>query len=427
MQHTLRLAFVGVMLLLCLAPSAAQHTGCQPAVGAPLRLGAIFPEGTLLAASTGEFYQGAQAVAQALNACGGVNGRPVEWVYQDAKNRADVDRAVAALQDEGISVIAGSGMIAVSERLRELAGEDTFLLWEVTESLSDTNPWTFSPRPTYEQLGRAAAEFALREARPGFGVPELRAALVYEDSPYGQQIARGVRSALTPVIELAYEDYNFPQVVALAEALRAEAINVVFLGAFDADADRLWWRAREADANLAAWIHIGDGAFRANACQRFVYSEAFISVSSTGYVSADFREDALGEVYSRYRSAYSTTFRQPPGEDADLSAAGVYTLLRHILPALSLSADADLNAAAVRDAILAARVPADTGFMGEGFSPDPLTGDNALPGSLVLQRQNGSFCSLHPASIATCTEDVQPFLTWRQRALAQEAGVPCFD
>jgi ABC-type branched-subunit amino acid transport system substrate-binding protein len=128
-----------LLLLLLLSahpPTLAQDdaSACNPADGTPVRIGAIFAQDDLFGVAAGNPYRGVQAIVAAVNACGGVNGQPVELVYIAANNREQAQEAVAQLPDD-ISLVIGSGSLAVSEVLSNAASEQSFIYWEVTESL----------------------------------------------------------------------------------------------------------------------------------------------------------------------------------------------------------------------------------------------------------------------------------------------------
>src|SRR5689334_13862169 len=89
---------------------------CVTASGEPLRIGAVFPSQTVLMASAVTPYEGVVAMVNAVNACGGVDGHPVELVSQSANNR-DSSRAAVAKLSGDVPIIIGSGSPAVSETL----------------------------------------------------------------------------------------------------------------------------------------------------------------------------------------------------------------------------------------------------------------------------------------------------------------------
>ena len=59
---------------------------------------------------------------------------------------------------------------------------------------------------------------------------------------------------------------------------------------------------------------------------------------------------------------------------------------------------------------------ARAGLMSEGWSLNPETYVNDAAVAVITQRQNGAFCTLLPDTIATCSQPLQSFPTWRDRA-----------
>jgi branched-chain amino acid transport system substrate-binding protein len=407
-----------LIAMVCLVPLTVHSVAaaeCQPATGEPLRLGAIFPKGTLLTALTGEYYQGADMMRQTINACGGVNGRPVEWVYEAASTRRAAEAAATRLiKEEQVPLIVGSGSPAVNEGASAVAEALGVVYWEVTEAVDKSGQWVLSPRPTNAQLGEGAAAYA----RAQFG-DDPKVALIYENRPRGQAAASGVRGALksAPLIEFKYAD-NLYDGYKLAVDIREGKIDVVILAAFDDDGQRMWYALRQADANIKAWIHIGSAGYRPDLCQRFGNIEAFVSVDAAGQVNPDYRA-RLTDVYDAYRKAYLAAFSYQTHERSDLSAAGVYVLLHEALPKVTGA----YTATAIRDALLQLDKADPIGLMGEGLSFDPNTHVNRRAGVIVEQAQDGGFCPVWPGAIASCKPLAFP--TWRERALASEKGVFC--
>ena len=405
-----RLLIFFIILLSLWSVQAQSATTCSAATGDPIQIGAVFPQGALLTVNIAEAYQGAEAALETVNACGGVNNRPVEWLYIPANRRADAIAAAQDLVEDGITLIIGGGSQAVTEGLETASLNGDFVYWEVTETLSGESEWAFTSRPSNRQLGEAAAEFATTSFSETLNIPDLRVALVYEDRPRGEQIASGIRSTLTPVIELSYSDtLTIPY--SLAERIRDEDIDLVMLGAFDDDADRLWFAMRQADANVSGLLQVGSAGYRRNLCDRFGNFDGFITVSPAGRISATYLTTV--ELYDTFRERYLRNNSSTASEQAMLSASGVYMLLHHVLPTV----EGDYTAENIRQAILNVDIPAFSGFMGEGFSI--ADGVNSSPGVIIQQRQQGVFCTTWPDSIAMCA--VEAFPTWRERALREES------
>lgn len=415
----IRHLFLLVWLVTSFGWTVSAQENCTPATGEAVRLGAVFPPETLFSAGAADAYRGVKTMVDAFNACGGVNGRPVELIYAPAANRDQVIGAVEQLQ--GVPLIIGSGSPAVSDALVAASEAGAFLYWEVTEPLDVYHQWSFSPRLNSYDLGLFTAEFVKAAVVPDVldGEP-ASAALIYDDRPRAQMTVDGLRAELGDV--LAY-DYTAPLTTAydLAVELREAGINIVVVIGLDEDADRLWRAMQQADANVTAWIQIGGSSYRRNTCNRLGSTDGLISISTTGSASADYYTNQIGAVYEQYRAAYQAQFQREPSEQADQAASGMYLLLRGALPqAKTFTADE------VRQAVLAADVPASMGLLGEGLAFPFAEGTNTRAGSPIWQRQAGDFCTIYPAAIATCQQPVQPFPTWRDRAKL-EAQSSCRD
>lgn len=411
------LGVVGLFFLL--STTTYSQNDCSPAAGEPITIGVVFPAGNLFSPRFGEPLRGAQAMIEAVNACGGVNGHPVEWLYAEANNRTEAQAALQTLIEQQVSIVIGSGSPAVSEMISEIAEREEIVFWEVSEALIGNQigrEWTFSPRPTHLQMGESAADYILTSLQAGLKLDTLKAALIYEGRLPAQQIARGIKKGLgiSLVLEKQYDNV-LQDTYALAEQIRDQGVNVVIIASFDDDADSLWFRMREADANVAAWIHIGNEGYREGMCGRIGNSEDFISIGASGPVSDSYREQIAGAIYTQYIKVYRAAHTNPPTERADLAASGVYTLLSQIMPQIS----GTFTAENVRSAIQTVQSEnVNTGLMGYGYAN--AANLNQFASVVALQRQNGQLCAIGPDHIATCSEPVQPFMTWRARALLQE-------
>jgi ABC-type branched-subunit amino acid transport system substrate-binding protein len=391
---------------------SAQVNDCVPAQGEPLRIGAVFPPETLFGTDAADPYRGVQAMVAAVNACGGLAGRPVALVLALAGNYEEAVVAADTLSGV-VPVVVGSGSAVVGDALTSAAGGDRFFYWEVSEPQDKPHAYALSPRPNSRQLGGQAAilvDTAIRVLLDD--VQPLRVALVYEDNLRAQAVAAGVLPALgePPVIEHLVRGRSTSN-YQLAVQMREQQINVVILAAFEHHADLLWSQLREADANLTAWVQVGGDQDRFNMCERMGNVDGIISISAAGTASEDYRPAALGAVYAAYRTAYDGQFQRWPSERADLAASGMYMLLREILPVVR----GDYTPATIQQAAVHT-TGAGTALMGEGWTLDPLTWTNQAAAAIVSQRQNHAFCTLAPAAAATCDRPLQLLPTWRERA-----------
>ncbi|NWF68292.1 MAG: ABC transporter substrate-binding protein [Chloroflexi bacterium] len=404
-----RIIGIVLLLIMVLPLGAGAQDECVAAQGEPLVIGAVFPRAALLTARSGESLNGAEAMRSAINACGGVHGRPLEWQLVEAQDRYSAEAAVQTLAAAGVPLIVGSGSPAVSEGAREAADAAGVVYWEVSEAVEAPGAWTFSPRPNGRQMGQDAAR--LIDAQ----FPAARTALIYEDSAPARAIAAGVRDTLlnAPLID---EEYNGGDDYGLALRLREERIDALLLITFESDGYFLWYNAREADANVDAWLHIGGTGYWRGLCARQANVEGFMSLAAYGPVSVEYRQSVMGTLEQEYREAYTRAQNTPPSLEADLSAAGVYLLLRYGLPAL----EGDWSAENMRATLQALTVEMGSGMLGEGLLF--VAGVNQAAVSIVRQQQNRLFCSVAPEAVATCLTGVQPLPTWRERARATNWG-----
>lgn len=410
----MRILITVLFIAMLCGGAAAGEEACVPAQGDPVRIGMVFPPDTLFGSLAADSYQGAAAMAEAINVCGGVAGRPVALVGASAANRNAALAAVDALSHD-VPVVVGSGMAVVSDVLAQAAGEDTFFYWEVSEPLDAPHAYALAARPNNAQLGAQAAAYVNSDVVALLDeTQQLNVALVYEDNARARAVADGVRQALAapPLIDQSVttsgrEGYQ------LAVRMREQRVNVAIVVVFERDADRLWVDLRQADANLTAWVQVGGDQYRHNICSRIGNTDGIVSISAAGPISQAYREMTAGPVYAAYLDAYENLFGHAPGEKADLAASGMYVLLREILPQV---ADDDYTPAAVQQAAASATSAVDSALMGEGWAADPVTWTNQAAVAVVAQQQNGAFCTLAPGAAATCQLPLQPLPTWRIRA-----------
>jgi ABC-type branched-subunit amino acid transport system substrate-binding protein len=421
MNNILKALVYSLFSLLVIAPFTAVSNAadtCVSASGNPIQLGAIFPREAFFTTENSEYFKGIDAMRQAVNACGGVNGRPVEWIYQPASNREDAETAARTLINENhVPLIVGSGLLAVNEGGRIAAEDLGAVYWEITEAVEPGGEWFFSIRPDNYQVGQATGRFVSDTLAVALAKPDLKTALIYENRLRGQTIAQGILDFLpiAPTLTYNYTDHLL-DAGQLGVQLREDKIDVVILAAFEDDGDYLWYAAQQADANVGAWIHVGGEGYRRNICGRIGNADGLISVDASGPVNAQFRETRLGEIYEQYRRAYLADNSQEPGELADLAASGVYMLLHDVLPATN----GDYSASVIRNVLRSLNNSDSLGMMGEGITFKDGNGSNQSANVLFQQAQSGAFCTLSPSDLATCMGTIQPFPTWRERALAEE-------
>ncbi|MEP6984836.1 MAG: hypothetical protein ABI970_04520, partial [Chloroflexota bacterium] len=208
----------------------------------------------------------------------------------------------------------------------------------------------------------------------------------------------------------------------VAQQIREKKVNVLVVVGFDRDTDNFWLSMRQTDANVLAYIQVSAEPDRSNGCEHVGNTDGLITVSRTGAVNPAYRQQHIGALYDQYLVAYKKQAAAVPDESADLAASGTYLLLHDILP---LAAD-DFTVANLQRTLTTLQLSTGHGLMGEGFAVDGKSLLNGAGIAIFQQRQDNQFCSLAPSDIATCSSDLQPFPTWRER-VSQPQFASCID
>ncbi|GAC1319953.1 MAG: ABC transporter substrate-binding protein [Chloroflexota bacterium] len=190
------------------AGGAAQPTSAAPAAGAKptsssgaavsgeaLRV-ALNTEITGAGSLTGDLAKkAADAAVDKINASGGVGGRPIELVVEDAQSSNQ--GALAALnkaggEDKAIAMVGpvkSTQILAIEPRIRELE-MPSFLGGTNPTFTQSGDPWLFRLRPTDALAGPAAADFAVTDLKLS------RVGILHDSDAFGTTGADLVEQAL---------------------------------------------------------------------------------------------------------------------------------------------------------------------------------------------------------------------------------------
>jgi hypothetical protein len=377
----------------------------------------MFPTASIFSGESISAYRGADAMRQAVNACGGVDGRPVEFITEDANDYEDAVTAVESLIARDIPLIVGGGLPAITEGAAATIG-DRAVYWELTGSIELSQLQVFSPTATHAQLGEAANAYLTSEEFTKIMASEpIRAALIHDIGERGSSVASGIPWDHL-ALDAPYED-RLQDVERLAREMKRLGVNVVLISAFERDAINLWFAVRQVDLPLRAWVQIGSESYLGRLCEYGLSGDAVIVVTRAGPTSSAYREMALGEVYDAYRAAYLRLYGVQSDTQADLSASGVFMLLRGVLPEVR----SELTAQSLYNVL--GRFQTDVrGMFGESADFDDGFGVSWQPSVVISQQQGGGLCSLSPGDVATCV-GILEFPSWRERALQEANGLTC--
>ncbi len=204
MRKTLLLSFVllaALVLAACPAqqPAAPAEEGGAPAEEAapaeemaaePIKIGAIF-DLTGPTSDVGTPYaEGIQGYVQWLNENGGVNGRPVELLFQDYGYKVDVaEQLYSQFVNEGIVAFQGWGT-GDTEALRGRIAADEIPFMSASYSAVLGNPeeapYNFLVGTTYSDQMLIALRWALEDWAAKGNADAPKVAVLHHDSPFGR-------------------------------------------------------------------------------------------------------------------------------------------------------------------------------------------------------------------------------------------------
>ncbi len=178
-------------------PSAAAQAAAKPAAGEPIKLGAIIPLTGPSAATGQDMKNGYELAKKQVNAAGGINGRPLDVVYEDDKN--DPATAVASfnklVNNDKVEVMMGG-----------LASNITAALIEPAKQAKPNMAWTGAAATTVEQGFQGQDwffhyhpwEYQNATSNLDFmkSTPYKKWAIAYEDGLFGTGAANGFKDTL---------------------------------------------------------------------------------------------------------------------------------------------------------------------------------------------------------------------------------------
>ena len=273
--------------------------------------------------------RGVELAVQQINATGGIDGRPLEVEYRDDDGDGAAAARIAAdfVSDSRIVAVVGhvnSGAMVSAAKVYDGALSAVATTATAPE-LSGISPWAFRVITSDSATGVALARFA-------GGLGRRRAAILYENDPYGRGLADAFRRA-------------FGGEVISIDPIDAEA------GDFEPYVT--WYRSRRPDVVFVAGTEVSGLALLREARRQglatdFLGGDGWTGVTldtaaSEGvYIAAPFTAADPRQEVQRFVQA----FRAKYGADPDGNAALAYDATRLVAQALVEAGD---DRAAVRE------------------------------------------------------------------------------
>jgi branched-chain amino acid transport system substrate-binding protein len=422
-----------VLLALALVIAVTLTTAPRPPAGAQgqtIKIGLLYDHsGPFSAAGSLNCYRGAKMIIDYVNERGGVLGKyKIVQVDGDSqsKTEAAINETERLLNVEKVDILAGIYSSAHAVPLAEKVDKQKRFLWITTAIadavLKDRNlQYTFRPQPNGSLFGEATVQYVAANA-PGKlkkAAKDVRAAIIYEDGPYGTGVAASNESeARKQGMQLVLKEgfsAQAPDLSSLVTKLRAARPDVIFHTGYNPDIALFLRQAKEQ--GLRTRIYVGHGAGHSQLAK---LKEAFGN-DVEGFHTADPPASQLvdgkrlkpgvaeltQEMLKRYK-AFEPTI--PPGQVAPHVSMGfnnLWVLLNDVLPrAIQKHGGfgADALAMAARETDIA-----EGGTMqgyGVKFHPPghPMAGQNMRALAAVFQVVDGEFKHVYPPVVASMAQ-----------------------
>src|SRR2546428_7675599 len=266
-----RMILAGALVLaLAVASTWAPRADAE---GKTIKIGALFDHtGPFSAAGSLNCYRGAKMIIDYVNEKGGVLGKyKIVQVDGDSQSKAEaaINEAERLLNVEKVDILAGVYSSAHAVPLAEKVDRQKKFLW-ITTAIADAVvkdrnlQYTFRPQPNGSLFGEASVQYVAHYAQDKLkkAVKDVRAAIIYEDGPYGTGVAAANESeakklGMQVVLKEGFS-VQAPDLSSLVTKLRASRPDVIFHTGYNPDIGLFLRQAKEQ--GLRVKIYIGHGA-----------------------------------------------------------------------------------------------------------------------------------------------------------------------
>src|SRR3989441_2163085 len=265
-----------VVLVLVLVAAVALAAAPRPpadAQGQTIKVGTLYDHtGPFSAAGSLNCWRGAKMIIDYVNERGGVMGK-CKSVQVDgdsqSKTEAAINEAERMLNVEKVDILAGVYSSAHAVPLAEKVDRQKKFLWITTAIadavMKDRNlQYTFRPQANSGLFGEASVQYVAHYAKDKLrkDAKDVRAAIIYEDGPYGAGVA-GANDAEAKKVGMQVvlkEGYSAqaPDLSSLVTKLRASRPDVIFHTGYNPDIALFLRQAKEQGLRMR--IYVGHGA-----------------------------------------------------------------------------------------------------------------------------------------------------------------------
>ena len=241
---------------------------------APIKIGLLYDHtGPFSAAGSLNCWRGAKMMIDLINEKGGVLGKhKIVQVDGDSQSKAEVaiNEAERLLSVEKVDILAGVYSSAHAVPLAEKVDKQKRFLWITTAIadavLKDRNlQYTFRPQTNGGLFGASSVQYIAHYAQDRFkkAAKDLRAAIIYEDGPYGVGVAAANEAEAkrigVPVVLKEGYSIQAADLSSLVTKLRAARADVLFHTGYNPDINLLLRQAKEQGLRFRAYLGHGAG------------------------------------------------------------------------------------------------------------------------------------------------------------------------
>jgi branched-chain amino acid transport system substrate-binding protein len=396
--------------------------------GQTIKVGLLYDHtGPFSAAGSLNCWRGAKMIIDYVNERGGVMGKyKIVQVDGDSQSKAEVaiNEAERLLNAEKVDILAGVYSSAHAVPLAEKVDRQKKFLW-ITTAISSkvfdgrNLQYTFRPQPTGVQFGELSMQYVVDNAKSRLGkeAKELRVAVIYEDGPYGADVALGNETrAKERGVNLALKEgysASAPDLSALVTKLRAARADVLFHTGYNPDISLFLRQAKEQGLRVKAYIGHGAGHSQLDKLKEAFGKdvEFFHTVDpiASQLIDAKKLKQGVGaltaEMVQRYQAQYDKN--APVAAIAPHVSMGfnnLWILFNDVLPR-AIQKHGGFTPEALAAAARETDIPDGGTMQGYGvkFAPPGhrFAGQNERAYPAVFQVIEGKFALVYPANVAT--------------------------
>jgi len=342
-----------------------------------------------------------------------------------SKAEAAINEAERLLNVEKVDILAGVYSSAHAVPLAEKVDKQQKFLWITTAIadavLKDRNlQYTFRPQPNGSLFGESTVQYVAANAQSKLkkGIKDVRAAIIYEDGPYGAGVAASNESearkqGMNVVLKEGFSA-QAPDLSSLVTKLRAARPDVIFHTGYNPDIALFLRQAKEQGLRMK--IYVGHGAGHSQLAKlREAFGndvEGFHTTDPPASQLIDRKKLKPGlaeltqEMLKRYKVFEPTI---PPGQIAPHVSMGfnnIWILLNDVVPR-AIQKHGGFGPEALATAARETDIPEGGTMQGYGvkFHPagHPMAGQNMRAFAAVFQVVDGEFKHVYPPVIASLT------------------------